>query len=70
MTHRSIAYGFSCAVVGTALLMTAYTGSAWGLSVLGMLFVFVLFPRWRTKAYRLAWRIVGSKNHDSCDSDK
>jgi hypothetical protein len=66
MIYRSIPYIFSCLVVAAALLMTAWTGSPWGLSVLGMLFIFVVFPRWRGKAYRLAYRLT--RKHD-CSKD-
>jgi len=50
--RRSRAYLFACTVTGVAVLLTAYNGNpSW---MLLLAFVFVAFPSWRGRAYRLA----------------
>ena len=71
MTHQpSRHYLAACIIAGLAVLLAAYTGNGWASIVPGILFIFVFFPKWRGKVYRLADKItrkIGGRN--ACDPD-
>lgn len=70
--HPSLPYVFACLIVGTALLLAAYTGNAWAGIGPCVLFVFVVFPRWRSKTYRLVDNAISAMRRnrpDGCDTD-
>jgi hypothetical protein len=58
VTPRTASRLFTSAVVGTAVLIAAYTANPWVALVSGILFVFVTFPRWRGKTYRLVEDLI------------
>ena len=68
MKTRRYSLIFTNAVVGIAVLLAFYTGNPWASLVAAGLFLFVIFPRWRSKLYRLIdkaiERFIGN---DSCD---
>ncbi len=55
---------FICTVAGLAVLIAAYTGNAWASIAPCGLFAFVMFPRWRTKLYRLIDKLVERVSDD------
>lgn len=67
MKPRTISLIFSNGVVGIAVLIAAYTGNPWAACVLATLFVFVIFPRWRSKVYHLLDKLISKlvKKNDS-----
>lgn len=69
MKPRQITHFYINLIAGTAVLIAVYSGNAWAALTPTVLFVFVLFPRWRSKLYRLIERAVekvGGGN-DRCD---
>lgn len=68
MKPRTFSLLFSNSVVAAAVLIAAYTGNPWSACVLATLFVFVIFPRWRAKVYRLIEKLITKlvTKNDSC----
>jgi hypothetical protein len=69
MKHRTVSLIFTNSVVALAVLIAAYTGNPWAACVLATLFVFVIFPRWRSKVYRLLDKLLSKlarRGNDSC----
>lgn len=65
-----IGAAISVTVVSFALLIAAYTGNPWATVAPGVLFVFVAFPRWRSKMYRLVDKAVSKVfRHDRCNHE-
>lgn len=62
MTTHTLRSLFVLAVGGLAVLIAAYTGSAWASVAPCSLFAFVAFPRWRTKFYRLLNKLVARRD--------
>lgn len=67
MKQRTISLIFSNSIVGIAVLIAAYTGNPWAACVLATLFVFVIFPRWRSKVYHLLDKIITKLARKNCD---
>jgi hypothetical protein len=55
-----VSYVFASVIVAAALLLAARTDNPWAVVGPGVLFVFVVFPRWRSKMYRLAEKAIGA----------
>lgn len=60
MKRSTISVVFSTLIVSAALIIAAWTGNPWACVAPGALFIFVAFPKWRGRMYRLADKGVGA----------
>lgn len=58
MTPRQLTHLFTNAIVGIAVLIAAYSGNPWASCVLAVLFVFVMYPRWRRTIENLISKLI------------
>jgi hypothetical protein len=73
---RTLSLIFTNAIVGTAVLISAFIGNPWAAAVFALLFVFTAFPWWRGKIAKLVESLIhlaakmqkGAPN-DRCDSE-